>query len=104
MFYVLNNFVKDIYLKYLGIAGLKVWLGGSFIIKREFIEARKRPGGIQLGLTRLGLSLWWQGRSGMSLYILRRHVEITLRMYKNLFFIHIGGILGVMTLANIVYN
>jgi hypothetical protein len=91
MFYVLNNFVKDIYLKYLGIAGLKVWLGGSFIIKREFIEARKRPGGIQLGLTRLGLSLWWQGRSGMSLYILRRHVEITLRMYR----IYFSFILGV---------
>jgi hypothetical protein len=46
------------YLKYIGIAGLKVWLIGSSIIKWACIEARKRHGGIQLGLTRFGLSLW----------------------------------------------
>ena len=81
------------YLKYIGIAGLKVWLIGSSIIKWACIEARKRHGGIQLGLTRLGLSLWWQGRSGMSLYNLRRQVEIMTKFEDTpaFIFIHIGG-------------
>jgi hypothetical protein len=52
-----------LYLKYIGIAGLKEWIIGSSIIKKALIEARKRPGGIQLVLTRLCMSLWWQGRS-----------------------------------------
>ena len=81
------------YLKYLGIAGLKVWLIGSSVIKWACIEARKRHGGIQLGLTRLGLSLWWQGRSGMSLDNLRRQVEIMTKFEDTpaFIFIHIGG-------------
>ena len=77
------------YLKYIGIAGLKVWVIGSSIIKRDLF----RPVEIQLGLTRLGLSLWWQGRSGMSLYNLRRQVEIMTKFEDTpaFIFIHIGG-------------
>jgi hypothetical protein len=61
-----------LYLKYIGIAGLKEWIIGSSIIKKALIEARKRPGGIQLVLTRLCMSLWWQGRSEMSLDLTKK--------------------------------
>ena len=76
------------YLKYIGIAGLKVWVIGSSIIKRDLL----RPGEIQLGLTRLGLSPWCQGRYGMSLDNLRRQMEIITKFEDTpaFIFIHIG--------------
>jgi hypothetical protein len=73
---------------YKGIAGLKVWVIGSSVMKRDLL----RPGEIQMGLTRLGLSPWCQGRYGMSLDNLRRQVEIitTFEDTPAFIFIHIG--------------
>ena len=42
-----------------------VWCVGSSIIKQAFIAARKRHGGVNLGLR--VADLWWQGYSGLSL-------------------------------------
>jgi hypothetical protein len=70
----------------------------DFRLPMHFISSSDLPSSINV----VAIPIRNEGRSGMSLYILRRHVEITLRMYKNLFFNHIGGILGVMTLANMV--
>ena len=51
-----------------------------------------RPGEIQLGLTRVGLSPWCQGTYGMSLDNLRRQVEIITKIEDTpaFIFIHIG--------------
>ena len=38
---------------------------GSSIIKQAFAVARRRPGGLDLGLT--DFNLWWQGYGGMNL-------------------------------------
>ena len=34
-------------------------------MKRAFVAARNRPGGVCLGLQRLGINIWWQGKGGM---------------------------------------
>jgi hypothetical protein len=62
-------------LKYIGIAGLKVWLLALPSYKRDLLT----PGEIQLDLTRLGLSPWCQGRYIISLYNIRRQVEIIIK-------------------------
>ncbi|VDI29458.1 Hypothetical predicted protein, partial [Mytilus galloprovincialis] len=41
-----------------------VWIVGSSIIKHAFGEARGRPGGVNLGLQRMGVNIWWQGKCG----------------------------------------
>lgn len=76
------------YLKYIGIAGLKVRVIGSSIIKRDLL----RLGEIQLGLTRLDLSPWCQGIYGMLLDNFRRQVEIIIKFEDTpaFIFIHIG--------------
>uniref|UniRef100_K1QSM1 Uncharacterized protein n=1 Tax=Magallana gigas TaxID=29159 RepID=K1QSM1_MAGGI len=38
-----------------------VWCVGSSIIKHAFLAAMLRTGGINLGLERLGIKIWWQG-------------------------------------------
>lgn len=45
---------------------ISVWIVGSSIIKHAFVQARGRPDGIHLGLEQHGVSVWWQGRSGLS--------------------------------------
>jgi len=38
---------------------------GSSIVKNAFIRARAILGGLNLGLARVDISIWWQGRGGM---------------------------------------
>jgi len=80
---------------YQRIAGntARVWLVGSSIIKHAFVEAWQSPTGTNLGLERIGASLWWQGRSGLRLLSLKGHVRTLLRYEEppNIILIHIGG-------------
>ena len=46
---------------------MKVWFVGSSIVKRAFLHSRSRPGGMNLGLERLHISIWWQGYGGLGL-------------------------------------
>jgi len=43
-----------------------VWIIGSSIVRNAFVHARKSSVGINLGLSRVGLQLLWQGYGGMT--------------------------------------
>lgn len=66
---------------------------GSSIIKNAFIKARQRPGGVSLGLQRLGVNIWWQGRSGLILSKIRQQMNVMMRLEDppDFIIIHIGG-------------
>ena len=53
------TFTKNIF------SEIEAWFVGSSIVKRAFVAARDRPGGVSLGLQRLGKNMWWQGKGGM---------------------------------------
>lgn len=53
------TFTKNIF------SEIEAWFVGSSIVKRAFVAARDRPGGVSLGLQRLGINMWWQGKGGM---------------------------------------
>lgn len=53
------TFTKNIF------SEIEAWFVGSSIVKRAFLAARDRPGGVSLGLQRLGINMWWQGKGGM---------------------------------------
>ncbi|XP_052690745.1 uncharacterized protein LOC128168633 [Crassostrea angulata] len=42
----------------------EAWFVGSSIVKRAFVAARDRPSGVNLGLQRLRINMWWQGKGG----------------------------------------
>lgn len=42
-----------------------IWMFGSSIITRAFVESSLRPGGTDLNLDRLNITLWWQGSGGL---------------------------------------
>ena len=44
-----------------------VWCVGSSFVRRAFLYSRNRPGGKNLGLERLNVTLWWQGYGGLCL-------------------------------------
>jgi hypothetical protein len=71
-----------------------VWIVGSSIVGDGFIEAKMQPGGINLSLTkRLGVSIWWQGRDGLTLRKLKNHSRLLMRLEDTPDYavIHIGG-------------
>lgn len=51
---------------------------GSSIVKNAFFASTHRPGGANLGLQRLNVSIWWQGKGGMGIHQLLHHLEIML--------------------------
>jgi hypothetical protein len=55
-----------------------VWIVGSSIIKDAFVSARSRPDGTCLGLGRLNVSTWWQGKQGMVV----RQIKGQIRLMK----------------------
>ena len=58
-----------------------VWIVGSSIVRDGFIEAKMQPGGINLSLKkRLGVSIWWQGRGGLTLRKLKNHIRLLMRL------------------------
>lgn len=66
---------------------------GSSIIKNAFLEARQSPGGVNLGLERLGVSIWWQGRGGLVLNRVRSHIRTMLNLedLPHIIIVHVGG-------------
>ena len=56
-----------------------MWIVGSPIMKDAFVSAKSRPGGTFLGLSRLNVSIWWQGKRGMVV----RQINGQIRLMKN---------------------
>ena len=57
------------------------------------MEARGRPGGVNLGLQRIDVSIWWQGKSGGCVKDVEKMIRTMLR-YEDppaIFILHIGG-------------
>lgn len=80
----------------LSISGkpVNVWIIGSSIIKHAFVHARKRPGGIHLGLKeRLGVEIFWQGKGGMRWWEVKKKIRhlLTLADEPDILLIHCGG-------------
>jgi len=86
--------VPNIRIFYLRIVGqpVKVWVVGSSITKHAFVHARSRPGGVNLGLSRLNVSIWWQGKSGMVIKDLPKVIPNCLRFEDppQFLVIHVG--------------
>ena len=77
------------------IAGhsVTVWIVGSSIVKNGFIKARQQPSGVNLSLyRRLGVTIWWQGRDGLTLNRLKGHIRTLMRLEDtpNYIVIHIA--------------
>lgn len=72
---------------------LSVWCVGSSLVKRAFIAARDRPGGINLGLQRNGIEIWWQGYGGMKLDDLPKKLRTLVKIGPSPYaiLIHCGG-------------
>ncbi|VDI80263.1 Hypothetical predicted protein [Mytilus galloprovincialis] len=46
---------------------VSVWIVGSSLIRNAFVHARSKTGGVNLGLHRIGVKIWWQGYGGTGL-------------------------------------
>ena len=57
--------------------------------------ARQRPGGIQLGLERKGIQIWWQGYAGLKFLNLKKKVlylaKINVEKLPDFILLHCGG-------------
>lgn len=77
------------------IAGLstRIWIVGSSIVKHAFCTARNRPVGVNLGLSRLGATVWLQGRSGLILSKMEGQINTMIRYedQPDVIIINIGG-------------
>ena len=58
-------FVLFVLIIYSRVAEFHVWVVGSSIMRRAFVTDRNKHGGVCLGLQRLGINIWWQGKGGM---------------------------------------
>ncbi|XP_063439237.1 uncharacterized protein LOC134720712 [Mytilus trossulus] len=58
---------------------ITIWIVGSSLVKNAFVQARRRPGGINLGQDHIGVRLWWLGKSGMRLKDLLNRIKLMLR-------------------------
>ncbi|CAC5421755.1 unnamed protein product [Mytilus coruscus] len=72
---------------------ITIWIVGSSLVKNAFVQARTRPGGINLGLDQNGVQLWWLGKSGMRLNDLLNRIKLMLRYEEppTYLVLHIGG-------------
>lgn len=70
-----------------------VWIVGSSLIRDAFVRARAKTEGINLGLSRIGIKIWWQGYSGMVVKNLESKIESMLKYEAppNYIILHVGG-------------
>ena len=70
-----------------------VWIIGSSIVRNAFVQARKSNVGINLGLSRVGLQLLWQGYGGMTTCDFMSKVKNLMRVENppGYIFLHVGG-------------
>jgi agmatine/peptidylarginine deiminase len=63
-------------------------------VKKGFIAASSRKGGINLGLAeRLGVKIWWQGKGGLTISKVQKHIQ-TMMQYEdppNFIMLHVGA-------------
>ncbi|XP_069131942.1 uncharacterized protein [Argopecten irradians] len=73
--------------------GLEVWFLGSSIIKRAGIAARSRPGGLNLGLQRMGANIFWQGYGGLGIQQVESKISLLQSVAENpnILLLHCGG-------------
>ncbi|XP_063431676.1 uncharacterized protein LOC134714365 [Mytilus trossulus] len=72
---------------------VSVWIIGSFLIKNAFVHARSKTGGVNLGLHRIGVKIWWQGYGGMGLKDLESTIKRLMKYEKapKYVVLHIAG-------------
>ncbi|CAG2216618.1 unnamed protein product [Mytilus edulis] len=77
------------------VVGLEVsvWIVGSSLIRNAFVHARSRTGGVNLGLHRIGVKIWWQGYGGMGLKDLESTIKRLMKYEKapKYLVLHIAG-------------
>jgi len=78
-----------------------VWIVGSSIIKNAFVASKERSCGVNLGLRRLDVFIWWQGKSGARLWDVKGQLKTMLKYEEapRIIIIHIGGYLDAKTLC-----
>ncbi|XP_071177847.1 uncharacterized protein [Mytilus edulis] len=55
---------------------VSVWIVCSSLIRNAFVHARSRTGGVNLGLHRIGVKIWWQGYGGMGIKLIIKRFGI----------------------------
>ncbi|CAG2208141.1 unnamed protein product [Mytilus edulis] len=72
---------------------VSVWIVGSSLIRNAFVHARSRTGGVNLGLHRIGVKIWWQGYGGMGLKDLESTIKRLMKYEKapKYLVLHIAG-------------
>lgn len=72
---------------------LKTWILGSSIIRNAFVRARQSPEGVNLGLSRIGMELLWQGFGGLGTLDLMPKIRNLSKVEDSPDFIviHVGG-------------
>ncbi|VDI05624.1 Hypothetical predicted protein [Mytilus galloprovincialis] len=72
---------------------VSVWIVGSSLIRNAFVHARSRTGGVNLGLHRIGVKIWWQGYGGMGLKDLESTIKRLMKYEKRPKYavLHIAG-------------
>lgn len=72
-----------------------IWVFGSSIIKRAFVASFLRPGGSDLNLDRLNITLWWQGYGGLEILVVNAIQKLQVLKQvgplPSAIFIHCGG-------------
>ena len=66
---------------------------GSSIVKNAFIVAKQRPGGVNLGLSRINVEIWWQGIRGMVIEQIKKQI-FTMLQYEDppkYLFLHVSA-------------
>ncbi|CAG2198938.1 unnamed protein product [Mytilus edulis] len=72
---------------------VSVWIVGSSLIRNAFVHARSRTGGVNLGLHRIGVKIWWQGYGGMGIKDLESTIKRLMKYEKapKYLVLHIAG-------------
>lgn len=72
---------------------MNTWIIGSSLIRNAFVRARASPEGINLGLSRIGMNILWQGYGGLTVGDIMTKVRNLARVEDppNYIMLHVGG-------------